>query len=452
MADETYYSLLETSETATAAEIKAAYLRLIREVHPDRLANAPAYWQRQAEEKAKEINEAYAALSNHEKRHLYDVQLAAFRGSRSTTSSQSTSQPSPPSASSAHQQAHNSSRPQYTSSANSSSSQTPRSGSQQRQTGSTSNPRTNLSSQSSRQPFVSAISAGERFFFALVLSIFAFGATGGFWSSDSIGSDLFSLLLSGTLLFGVVCLYLRPISQFLGAVGVRRPRHQLWATIGTIVVVLLVGKIANVKTQSSALPIHPDTQGLQSGSLGQAAPASKASEPIGSSSSPNQPNGSMPVSLSANDVEFAPALSLPNGTELRKRGHLNGVGELTVENGTSYDAVVHLVDLKTEHPIRTFYVRQGSTFTERQIATGLYGIYFATGLDWNRSVKKFTTAASYSQFGRNLEFSEKRDSGSREVEYATYKITLQTVVGGDVSPLPSDKDSFDKMMNDGATD
>ena len=70
MADETYYSLLEISETASAVEIKTAYLRLIREVHPDRLANAPAYWQRQAEEKAKEINEAYANLSNREKATL----------------------------------------------------------------------------------------------------------------------------------------------------------------------------------------------------------------------------------------------------------------------------------------------------------------------------------------------------------------------------------------------
>jgi curved DNA-binding protein CbpA len=86
MADETYYSLLGISESASAAEIKAAFLRVIREVHPDRLANATAYWQRQAEEKTKEINEAYGVLSNREKRRLYDAQLAAYRGSQTTAS------------------------------------------------------------------------------------------------------------------------------------------------------------------------------------------------------------------------------------------------------------------------------------------------------------------------------------------------------------------------------
>lgn len=96
MADETYYSLLEISETASAAEIKAAYLRLIREVHPDRLANAPAYWQRQAEEKSKEINEAYTVLSNREKRRLYDAQLTSYRGSRQTASGRPASPPPRP--------------------------------------------------------------------------------------------------------------------------------------------------------------------------------------------------------------------------------------------------------------------------------------------------------------------------------------------------------------------
>lgn len=79
MADETYYSLLEVSETASVVEIRTAYRRLINEVHPDRLANAPAYWQRKAEEKSKEINEAFGVLSNPEKRRIYDAQLGAIQ-------------------------------------------------------------------------------------------------------------------------------------------------------------------------------------------------------------------------------------------------------------------------------------------------------------------------------------------------------------------------------------
>jgi len=96
------------------------------------------------------------------------------------------------------------------------------------------------------------------------------------------------------------------------------------------------------------------------------------------------------------------ALSLPNGTEIRKRRHLNGRGELTVENGSLDDAVVHLVDLNTGRTIRTFYVKTDNTFTERQIPPGLYGVYFATGIGWDVALKAFNLNASYSHFGKNL--------------------------------------------------
>ena len=146
------------------------------------------------------------------------------------------------------------------------------------------------------------------------------------------------------------------------------------------------------------------------------------------------------------------AFSLPNGTEMRKRRHLNGRGELTVENGSLDDAVVHLVDLNTGKTIRTFYVKTDNTFTERQIQQGLYGVYFTTGIGWNVALKTFNLNASYSHFGNKLEYTERIDQERGKVEKIIYKVSLQPVQGGNAEIESSDKDSFDKMMNDGTTD
>lgn len=57
-----YYDVLGLRPGASTAEIKHAYRRLVRQWHPDRFAHDPRS-QRVAEEKLKEINEAYAAVS-----------------------------------------------------------------------------------------------------------------------------------------------------------------------------------------------------------------------------------------------------------------------------------------------------------------------------------------------------------------------------------------------------
>ncbi len=48
---------------ATQAEIKAAYQRLIRQYHPDRVADLGPEIRAVAERRAKEINAAYDALA-----------------------------------------------------------------------------------------------------------------------------------------------------------------------------------------------------------------------------------------------------------------------------------------------------------------------------------------------------------------------------------------------------
>lgn len=62
-----YYESLGVSRTASEAEIKKAFRKLAREYHPDVAKN-----KKQAEEKFKEINEAYEVLSDSAKRKKYD--------------------------------------------------------------------------------------------------------------------------------------------------------------------------------------------------------------------------------------------------------------------------------------------------------------------------------------------------------------------------------------------
>jgi curved DNA-binding protein len=62
-----YYQILNVNKNASQAEIKKAYRKLAREFHPDVNPDDP-----NAEEKFKDINEAYQVLSDAEKREKYD--------------------------------------------------------------------------------------------------------------------------------------------------------------------------------------------------------------------------------------------------------------------------------------------------------------------------------------------------------------------------------------------
>ncbi|WP_417914312.1 DnaJ C-terminal domain-containing protein [Candidatus Electronema sp. JM] len=63
-----YYKILGVEKSATADEIKKAYRKLALQYHPDKNPG-----NKQAEAKFKEINEAYAVLSDEKKRKEYDM-------------------------------------------------------------------------------------------------------------------------------------------------------------------------------------------------------------------------------------------------------------------------------------------------------------------------------------------------------------------------------------------
>ena len=67
MADKDYYEILGLKNGASPDEIKKAFRKLAVKYHPDKNAG-----DKKAEDRFKEINEAYAVLSDPEKKTQYD--------------------------------------------------------------------------------------------------------------------------------------------------------------------------------------------------------------------------------------------------------------------------------------------------------------------------------------------------------------------------------------------
>lgn len=83
---QTYYEILGVAESATAAEIEAAFKAKAREVHPDTVPAENTYLRKVAAEAFKDLSEAKAALLDPAMRQKYDAGLATSRSAKQAPS------------------------------------------------------------------------------------------------------------------------------------------------------------------------------------------------------------------------------------------------------------------------------------------------------------------------------------------------------------------------------
>src|SRR5437660_2958866 len=119
--------------------------------------------------------------------------------------------------------------------------------------------------------------------------------------------------------------------------------------------------------------------------------------------------------------------SLPTGTRIEDCS--GGHGKLTVQNGTSEDAVARLYDTSTDQ-VCSFFVKAGSAARIAQIPEGNYQLAYTGGLDWSESEEAFRWHPSYAEFEQTLHYSERNDHEG--VHYLEVRVTLHPVIGGNV--------------------
>jgi hypothetical protein len=124
-----------------------------------------------------------------------------------------------------------------------------------------------------------------------------------------------------------------------------------------------------------------------------------------------------------------PPVSLPTGTNIEPARGPKGLGTLKVNNGTSLDGAVKLINTSAGSRVcRYVYVRANSELLIKGVGPGAYILQFGLGEDWDENTHSFLRNKSYSQFDDRLEFSEIRDEGG--INFSTFEVTLQPVLDG----------------------
>lgn len=140
-----------------------------------------------------------------------------------------------------------------------------------------------------------------------------------------------------------------------------------------------------------------------------------------------------PENKKTKDFSNIPEKYIPNGKIfLKNKRYFNGLGELTIKNGTSNDAVVKFVPITLNKSVLTIYVRRNSNLTIKKIKDGNYKLYFVVGRHYDEDSLIFLQDCSFAVFEEGFPFTteEYRLSDKIKTEYSVFEITLHPVIGG----------------------
>jgi hypothetical protein len=122
--------------------------------------------------------------------------------------------------------------------------------------------------------------------------------------------------------------------------------------------------------------------------------------------------------------------SLPTGTNLIPEQATSGRGRLTAENGTNSDAQLVLIDNWSGNKVRKVSIRSHAAALLDLLSEGTYRVYFET-------------EDGYFEFGKELKFTETPTEDS--IEYVEHTITLNPVIGGNVTARRMSKEEFEEV-------
>ena len=138
-----------------------------------------------------------------------------------------------------------------------------------------------------------------------------------------------------------------------------------------------------------------------------------------------------------------PPRSLANGTMITELSRI-GNGTLKIDNGTTHDAVIKVVDERAAKIVVAFYVCAGRVAQIEHIPDGDFRVLFAGGMDWDADVGNFTRDKAFAKFDEALDFVTTRTTKGYEVykKYSVFTLTLHAVLNGNAKTTNVDEEEF----------